>query len=56
MTQPVWKAIIEKVEKKLASWKKQYLSNGGMIILIKVHLSRLPMWVNNFFHINTQPK
>ena len=45
--------MIEKVAKKLASWKKQSLSKEGMIIPIKVHLSRLPMWVNNFFHINT---
>lgn len=34
----IWKKIIEKTEKKLANWKKQYLSLGGREVLINTVL------------------
>ncbi len=35
--QPLWNAIIEKVEKKLAGWKKLHLSEEERSLLSKVH-------------------
>jgi len=35
----IWNGIIEKVERRLASWKKLYLSKGGRLTLIKSTLS-----------------
>ena len=38
----IWNPILEKMERKLASWKKLYLSKGGRVTLIKSTLSNLP--------------
>ena len=40
----IWNPIIEKMERKLASWKKSYLSKGGRVTLIKNTLSNLPTY------------
>ena len=34
----VWNTIIEKEERRLARWKKIYLSKGGSLTLIKCTL------------------
>jgi len=39
----IWDRVVQKVEKRLASWKKIYLLRGGHLILIKSTLSKLPM-------------
>jgi hypothetical protein len=39
----IWERVVQKVEKRLASWKKIYLLRGGHLILIKSTLSKLPM-------------
>lgn len=39
-----WKDVIEKVRKRLASWKRRYLSFGGRIVLIKSVLFSLPIF------------
>jgi hypothetical protein len=31
----MWDGVIEKIEKRLASWKMLYLSKGGRVTLIK---------------------
>ena len=31
----IWNAILEKVERQLAGWKKLYLSKGGRLTLLK---------------------
>ena len=31
----IWNPIVEKMERKLASWKRLYLSKGGRVTLIK---------------------
>jgi hypothetical protein len=38
----IWNGVIEKVERRLASWKKLYLSKGGRVTLIHSTLSSIP--------------
>ena len=44
----VWNPIIEKVERRLAGWKRLYLSKGGKVTLIKSTLSNLPTYFLSF--------
>ena len=47
----IWNPILEKMEKKLAGWKKLYLSKGGRVTLIKSTLSNLPTYFLSLFPI-----
>jgi hypothetical protein len=47
----IWNDIIEKMERKLAGWKKMYLSKGGRLTLIKSTLSNLPTYFLYLFPI-----
>ena len=38
----IWNPILERIERKLASWKKLYLSKGGRLMLLKSTLASLP--------------
>jgi hypothetical protein len=38
----IWHLVLEKVERRLASWKRSYVSKGGRLTLIKSTLSNLP--------------
>jgi hypothetical protein len=38
----IWDGVIEKLEHRLASWKRMYLSKGGRVTLIKSTLANLP--------------
>ena len=40
----IWNPILEKMERRLAGWKRLYLSKGGKITLIKSTLFSLPMY------------
>ncbi|KAL4609845.1 hypothetical protein ACB092_08G010100 [Castanea dentata] len=40
----VWNLILERMERRLASWKRMYLSKGGKVTLIKSSLSSLPTY------------
>jgi hypothetical protein len=40
----IWDWVVEKIEKRLASWKKIYLSNGWRLTLIKSTLSSIPTY------------
>ncbi|KAG5588492.1 hypothetical protein H5410_048926 [Solanum commersonii] len=40
----IWDGIVEKTEKKLATWKTQYLSLGGINTLINAVLDALPTY------------
>ncbi|XP_075658607.1 uncharacterized protein LOC142628380 [Castanea sativa] len=40
----VWNPILEKMERRLAGWKRLYLSKGGKVTLIKSTLSSLPTY------------
>jgi hypothetical protein len=48
---PIWNGVVEKIERRLASWKRMYLSKGGRITLIKSTLSNLPTYLLSLFLI-----
>lgn len=39
-----WDVVVERVSKKLAAWKKNYISLGGRITLIKSSLANIPVY------------
>lgn len=47
----IWNGVIEKVERRLASWNKLYLSKGGQLTLIKSTLSNIPTYYLSLFSI-----
>ena len=49
----IWNPILEKFERKLAGWKKLYLSKGGRLTLLKSTLSSLPTYFLSLFTILT---
>ena len=49
----IWNPILEKIECKLAGWKKMYLSKGGRLTLLKSTLSSLPTYYLSLFTIPT---
>jgi len=40
-SKPIWDGAVEKMEERLSSWKKIYLSKGGSLTLIKSMLSSI---------------
>jgi hypothetical protein len=46
-----WRAVEERFQKKLSSWKGKLLSSGGRLVLINSVLSSLPMFMMSFFRI-----
>ncbi|KAG2724060.1 hypothetical protein I3760_01G000400 [Carya illinoinensis] len=50
-TVALWDTVIEKVERRLAGWKRMYLSKGGRITLIKSTLSNIPTYFLSLFPI-----
>jgi hypothetical protein len=40
----IWNLVLEKAERRLARWKRSYLSKGGRLTLIKSTLSNLPTY------------
>ena len=46
-----WKAIEDRIEKRLSGWKGKFLSVGGRLVLINSFLSGLPMLMLSFFEI-----
>ncbi len=47
----VWNPILEKVERRLAGWKKLYLSKGERLTLLKSTLSSLPTYHLSLFKV-----
>lgn len=43
--------MVEKVSKKLATWKRNYISLGGRITLIKVALSNIPVYYMSLYRM-----
>ncbi|XP_059639631.1 uncharacterized protein LOC132282005 [Cornus florida] len=46
-----WDPVVERFEKRLAGWKKQYLSKGGRLTLLKSTMSSLPTYFLSVFQI-----
>ena len=46
-----WSTLLERIEKKLGSWKGKHLSYGGRLVLINSVLSSLPLYMLSFFEI-----
>lgn len=44
-----WNGVIEKVEKRLATWQMQYLSMGGRLTLINSVLDSIPTYIMSLF-------
>ena len=47
----VWDAVEERFRKRLSLWKRQYLSKGGHLTLLKSTLSSLPTYFLSLFVI-----
>ena len=47
----IWNPIIEKIERRLAGWKRIYFSKGGRLTLIRSTLSNLPTYFLSLFPI-----
>ena len=47
----VWDAVEEKFRKRLALWKRQYISKGGRLVLIRSTLSCMPTNLMSLFRI-----
>ena len=47
----IWNLVLERVEKRLVSWKRLYLSKGGKLTLIKSTLSSIPTYFLSLFPI-----
>jgi hypothetical protein len=47
----LWSGIIEKMERRLAGWKRLYLSKEGGLTLIKSTLSNYPTYYLSLFPI-----
>jgi hypothetical protein len=46
-----WRAVEERFQKKLSSWKGKMLSSGGRVVLINFVLSSLPKYMMSFFRV-----
>ena len=47
----VWDGVEERFRKRLALWKRQYISKGGRVILIKSTLSNMPIYMMPLFRL-----
>ena len=47
----VWDSIEERFRKRLSSWKRQYISKGGRLTLIRSTLSSLPIYFLSLFRM-----
>ena len=50
----VWDGVEEKVRRRLALWKHQYISKGGRITLIKSTLASIPLYQMSLFCMPNQ--
>ena len=45
----IWDGVEERMRRRLAQWKRQYISKGGCITLIKSTLASLPIYNLSLF-------
>jgi hypothetical protein len=44
-----WSPLIDRIRKKLSSWKSRHLSMGGRLVLLRSVLSSIPVYFLSFF-------
>ena len=47
----VWDGVEERFQKRLANWKRQYISKGGRFTLVRSCLSNLPTYIMSLFRL-----
>ena len=47
----LWDSVEERFRKRLAMWKRQYISKGGRLTLIRSTLSSLPIYFMSLFYL-----
>ena len=47
----IWEGIEERFRRRLTAWKRQYISKGGRLTLIKNTLSNLPIYLLSLFRL-----
>ncbi|KAK3227947.1 hypothetical protein Dsin_007809 [Dipteronia sinensis] len=47
----IWNSVMLRIEKKLAPWKKKFLSKGGRVVLIKYVLASIPTYFLSVFKV-----
>ena len=47
----VWDGVEERFRKRLAMWKRQYISKGGRLTLIRSTLSSMPIYFMSLFYL-----
>ena len=47
----VWDGVEERFRKRLALWKKRYISKGGRLTLIRSTLSNMPIYIMSLFRL-----
>ena len=52
----VWDGVEERFRKRLANWKRQYISKGGRLTLIRSTMSNMPTYVMPLFRLPRKVK
>ena len=52
----MWEGIEEKFRRRLSTWKRQYISKGGRLMLIRYTLSTLPIYLLSLFRLPKRVK
>ena len=47
----MWDGVEERVRRRLALWKRQYISKGGRITLIKTTMTSMPLYQMSLFRM-----
>ena len=47
----VWDGVEERFPRRLAMWKRQYISKGGRLTLIRSTLSSMPLYFMSLFYL-----
>ena len=47
----LWDGVEERFRRRLAMWKRQYVSKGGRLTLIQSTLSSMPIYFMSFFYL-----
>ena len=52
----MWDGVEERLRKRLVMWKRQYISKGGRLTLIKSTLSNMPTYLMSLFRLPRRVK